>query len=299
LRPIFRKGVTGDLQFRPPEGPPTSGTVTLKKHDGTIFRSDVVATVPVVGTTLTAPVSAGSTQIAVAAVTNCEPGVDLWIGDDEDGRDHLSIMDVDPVTELVYFRRPLMHPHVFGEEVISGELSVTLEAAEVVEEMEGNTAWWTYVVDGITYDSEQVWDVVLRDFRLIIPEDRLKRYVAVQLFEASTQSPTELLDQAHWIITQKLRRRGIKPEWIVDPTEFERAAGLLVRVLLLDEEMQISAHRIRVLEEAQRAFVEEWELLIRNRPRWLDRDHDTLVGEDEAAPLIEQEVSFPDFSVPR
>jgi hypothetical protein len=296
MRQVFKKGVTGDLAFRPPDGPPTSGTVTIKQPDGTVFRSDVVAATPAVDTTLAVAATAGAKQVRLADASAVVPGQDLWVGDLEDARDLMIVEEVDYATEDVFFRRALRFDQKIGAEAKSGELKLALLAGEVDEELESALATWAYVVDGSTYYAEQVWDVVLREFRLLITETGLLKYVSSVLLDQSEQTFTELITQAKWLISQKLRFHNLKPEWIVDMTEFERVIGLTVRIILLCEEIQHSMHRLAVLQEARTDLEEEWEILLRTKPRWIDRNADTVVDTDEVAIAVGQPVLGVDFS---
>lgn len=296
MRPVFRKGITGNLVFRPPEGPPTSGTVTIKKYDGTEYQTDQIASGPTVDTTTSAITDAGAKTVTLTDASSAKPGQELWIGSAKNARCQRTVEEVDAAISKVYFRRPLEHGYASGVDVKSSDLYRALVAGDVDTVEANNTAWWTYIVDGETYHAEQVWDVVLRQFRLIIPENRLKRYAAAELFDSSRQTRFELLEQAEWLITQLLRWHGIEPESIFDVSELERAGGLAVRMILLEEESQLSPGRYRILVDARNCFIAEWKTLIRNQPRWTDRDLDGVVDDGEITPFIEHVIGLPDFS---
>lgn len=297
MRPVFRKDVTGDLVFRPPEGPPTSGNVTLKEADGTVLRADVVATTPVVDTTITAEAKVGAYKVVASSMVGVAKGRDLWIGDDEEARDNVVVEEFDSATNEIFFRTPLEFNQPNGMKLVSGELSVTLLAGEVDVEEENRQAWWDYVVDGKTYYAEQLWDVVPRLFRIIMPPARLRRYVSRQLLEQSDQTRDELLEQAEWIVTQWLRLHGVRPEWVMDATEMERFAGLTVVMILLYQEVQYALQRERLINIMQEVWQQEWRTLWKVRPRWLDRDLAGDVDVGETPELVEElGVGMPDFT---
>jgi hypothetical protein len=285
VRPLIRQGVLERLVFRPAEGPASAGSVRLQLASG-VERTAAAATGPTTVTTLSSNVTAGALRATLTSVTGIAVGAILWFGSAADARDQVRVSALDVAAKQVYFRRPLSHDHATGEAVSSGELSVLLEAGEVAEPSDNNVAWWTYTVDGVTYRFEQVWDVVLRAFRIRMTPLQLKRYVAPQLLEQTEQTFDELVEQGTWVLSQRLRYFGILPEWVVDTSEFERSLGLLIRLILLGEEVQYAAQRISLLRDFARPdFEEEWTYLMRNRPRWLDKNRDAVVDEDELSRL--------------
>lgn len=296
MRPVFRQGVVGALEFHPPEGPPTSGSVTLRSPDGSVFRTAVVADAPSVSTTLTALATRGAVKVLVESLSSIAPGLELWAGDAADARDNFVVEEADPDELGVLFRRPLEFIQKQGSALKSGELSVDLEADEVAEEMENAIAIWTYVVDGTTYYSDQLWDVVARRFRLMLTRSRLQRYVASQLLKQTEQTLSELTAQAEWLISQQLRYYGVDPKWVIDMGEFERVSGLTIRLILLCEEVQFAIQRLGVLTQSKKDLNDEWKMLMRNRLRWLDKNADLTVSEDELAVRVEHPIVYPDFS---
>jgi hypothetical protein len=284
MRPVFRIGIPAPLELRPAEGPPEAGEVLIQRRDGS--ERTALALPPVVDAVLAVGAARGAVSFTLDTTEGVAPGRDLWIGSSSATRDHRVVTEVNATDKLVKVQRPLAHAHAEGAEVISGELSVLLTEDEVSGEAENNVAWWAYEVDGVTYHTEQVWDVVLRHFYVAMTPSRLSRYVATQLLEQTTQSVPELLEQANWVVAQYLRYNGIRPDWVVDTTEFERAVGLQVRMLLLAEEAQYSAQRLSLLVDlAQPEFEAEWKILMRNSPRWLDRNVNVRVDPDEVTPI--------------
>lgn len=234
MRTRFVAGQPGTLRFVPPEvaafGAPSAATVTIRQADGRDLPTPVAgaaASLDAASTTLSAAAAAGSRSLALASIAGMVAGRTYLVTSADGERVIVEVAGAAGAAALL--ADPLQRAFASGDALAGVELSYALDAGQLVDPVTrpGHLyrAVWSYVIAGVTYQADQLFEVRKRALRPTLTEAEVGRYLPARLDELMDGGPSALrvlMGEAWDDVLDDAAARGYEPDKIMDCDRLRR-----------------------------------------------------------------------------
>lgn len=234
MRTRFVAGQAGTLRFVPPEaaafGAPSAATVTIRQADGRDLPTPVAgasAALDAVSTTLAADAAVGARSLGMASIAGLVAGRPYLVTSADGERVLLEVAGAAGAAALL--ADPLPRAFASGDALVGVELSYALAGAQLVDPVTrpGHLyrAVWSYVIAGVTYQADQLFEVRKRALRPTLTEAEVGRYLPARVDELMDGGPRALravMGEAWDDVLDDASARGYEPDKIMDCDRLRR-----------------------------------------------------------------------------
>lgn len=235
MRTRFVAGQAGTLRLVPPEvaafGAPVGPVrVTIRQTDGRDLPTsvvDAVASSDLTSVALASDAAAGDRSLTLASILGLVAGR-LYLVTAADGERAL-VEVAGAAGSAALLADPLPRAFAAGDLLVGVELFYDLGAAQLVDPVTrpGHLyrATWTYFIDAVSYQADQLYEVRKRALRPTLTEAELGRYLPARLDELMDGGPRALravMGEAWDDVLDDASARGYEPDKIMDCDRLRR-----------------------------------------------------------------------------
>jgi hypothetical protein len=224
----FRKDTEGLLEFHPSQGrADSSASLTIYEGQSEWSGGTWPATITL-GTysqSLTATASAGDQSFSIAT-SGLVRGQRYWLTNHRNQVQEVTIDGFDG--SAAYLAETLQYDQTTASTLEDHRLTYTLSTSATATRRRNLRAVWSYDVDTVSYQGNQVFDIVWQPFDIQITSHDLEVFAPWLARQMDATQLESYIEGGHRLLEMELRGQQIEPDLVRNPDDLRDALAYLV-----------------------------------------------------------------------